>query len=62
MTQAEHIFPIPGTKRIKYLEENAGAIAIQFSKEELETINQIAPKNIASGLRYPEAMMKIVNA
>lgn len=62
LAQGEHIFPIPGTKRIKYLEENAGAVTISFTKEELETINTIAPKNIAAGLRYPEQMMKIVNA
>lgn len=62
LAQGEHIFPIPGTKRIKYLEENAGAVTISFTKEELETINIIAPKNIAAGLRYPEQMMKIVNA
>ena len=62
MAQGEHIFPIPGTKRIKYLEENAGALSISLSKEELETINRIAPKNSAAGLRYPEQGMKIVNA
>ena len=62
MAQDENIFPIPGTKRIKYLEENAGALNIRFTKEELDTINNIAPKNAAVGLRYPEAAMKIVNA
>lgn len=61
LTQDDHIFPIPGTKRIKYLEENAGASAITFTKEELDTINTIAPKGVAAGLRYPEAMMKSVN-
>lgn len=61
MAQGEHIFPIPGTKRIKYLEENAGALNITFSKEELAEIDAIAPKGIASGTRYPEAMMGIVN-
>lgn len=61
MAQDEHIFPIPGTKRIKYLEENARASAISFTKEELEMINTIAPRGVAAGLRYPEAMMKSVN-
>jgi aryl-alcohol dehydrogenase-like predicted oxidoreductase len=61
LAQGDHIFPIPGTKRIKYLEENAGALKVSFTKEELETIDTIAPKNAAAGLRYPEAMMKSVN-
>ncbi|MDP4261493.1 MAG: aldo/keto reductase [Bacteroidota bacterium] len=62
LAQGDHIFPIPGTKRIKYLEENAGALKVSFTKEELEAINTIAPKNVAAGLRYPEAMMKSLNA
>ncbi len=61
MAQDENIFPIPGTKRIKYLEENAGAINIHLTKEELDTIDIIAPKNIAVGLRYPEVMMQLLN-
>ena len=61
MAQDENIFPIPGTKRIKYLEENAAALNIHFTLTELEKINSIAPKNVAAGLRYPEQMMKSVN-
>jgi aryl-alcohol dehydrogenase-like predicted oxidoreductase len=61
MQQGANIFPIPGTKRIKYLEENAGALNVHFTAEELETINTIAPKDAAAGLRYPEAMMKLVD-
>jgi len=61
LAQDENIFPIPGTKRIKYLEENAGALNVRFTKEELETINAIAPKDIAAGMRYPEQMMQSLN-
>ena len=61
LAQGEHIFPIPGTKRIKYLEENAGAVSIHFTPEELDEINSIAPKDAAAGLRYPGAMMGSVN-
>ncbi len=61
MAQGEHIFPIPGTKRIKYLEENAGALNVVFSKAELDEIDAIAPKGVAAGMRYPEAMMGSVN-
>jgi aryl-alcohol dehydrogenase-like predicted oxidoreductase len=61
MAQGDHIFPIPGTKRIKYLDENVGAINVSFTKQELEEINTVFPKNIAAGLRYPEQMMASVN-
>jgi aryl-alcohol dehydrogenase-like predicted oxidoreductase len=61
LAQDENIFPIPGTKRIKYLEENAGALNVRFTKEELETINTIAPKDVAAGMRYPEQMMQSLN-
>ena len=61
MAQGNHIFPIPGTKRIKYLEENAEAIKIHFSNEELDEINRIAPKGAVAGLRYPVAMMGSIN-
>lgn len=60
LAQGDNIFPIPGTKRIKYLEENIGALKVQFTKEELAEIDAIAPKGIAAGQRYPEAMMASV--
>ena len=61
MAQGEHIFPIPGTKRIKYLEENVGAMDIHFTREELDTINAIFPADAAAGMRYPEQMMATLN-
>jgi aryl-alcohol dehydrogenase-like predicted oxidoreductase len=61
MAQGDYIFPIPGTKRIKYLEENVGALNVNLTKEELEEIDKIAPKNVAAGLRYPESFMGSVN-
>lgn len=62
LVQGDFIFPIPGTKRMKYLEENAGALQIQLTQKELEEIDSIVPKGVASGSRYPEAMMKLVSA
>jgi aryl-alcohol dehydrogenase-like predicted oxidoreductase len=62
MAQGDFIFPIPGTKRLKYLEENAGAFSVSFTKEELAEIDAVAPKGAASGLRYPGEMMKAVDA
>ena len=57
LAQGDHIFPIPGTKHKKYLEENVGALNIQLTKKELEELDAIAPKGAAAGMRYPEAMM-----
>lgn len=61
MAQGNFIFPIPGTKRIQYLEENADAIDLYFTEEELDEINAITPKDVASGMRYSEMGMKAVN-
>lgn len=61
MAQGDDIFPIPGTKRVKYLEENIAAADIKLSKEELAEINAIAPKDVAAGTRYPAASMQFVN-
>ena len=61
MAQGDNIFPIPGTKRIKYLDENVGALNIAFTQEELDEIAAIFPKNAAAGLRYPEQMMGSLN-
>ena len=62
LAQGQNIVPIPGTKRIKYLEQNAEAAEIILSREELAAIAAVFPKDAASGLRYPEAMMSSVNA
>lgn len=62
MAQGDYIFPIPGTKRVSYLEENAGAQNVILTKADLAVIDAIAPKGVASGLRYPEESMKAVNA
>ncbi|TXJ26993.1 MAG: aldo/keto reductase [Chitinophagaceae bacterium] len=62
MAQGDYIFPIPGTKRVSYLEENAGAQNVILTKADLAVIDAIAPKGAASGLRYSEESMKAVNA
>ncbi len=62
LAQGQDIVPIPGTKRRKYLEQNAETAEIILSQEELAAIEDVFPKDAVSGLRYPEAMMKSVNA
>ncbi|MGH2648795.1 MAG: aldo/keto reductase, partial [Ginsengibacter sp.] len=61
LAQGDFLFPIPGTKKVKYLEENVKAATILLSQKELTQIEKVFPKNAATGQRYPEAGMKIVN-
>ncbi len=61
LAQDDDIIPIPGTKRRSYLEQNAAAVGIQLSAKELERIDEVAPRGVASGGRYPEEMMGLVN-
>ncbi|KFA90347.1 aldo/keto reductase [Archangium violaceum] len=61
LAQGKDIAPIPGTKHVKYLEENAAAADIRLSPEELREIDTIAPKGVAAGTRYTEAGMKSVH-
>jgi aryl-alcohol dehydrogenase-like predicted oxidoreductase len=61
LAQGEDIIPIPGTKQRKYLEENASALNVKLTLQELERIDDVAPRGVAAGLRYPEHMMKLVN-
>jgi aryl-alcohol dehydrogenase-like predicted oxidoreductase len=61
LARADFIVPIPGTKRRTYLEENVAALHVQLSQEDLARIDAVAPPGIASGPRYPEAMMRALN-
>lgn len=59
--QGDDIAPIPGTKRIAYLEENAAAADVELSREVLDQLNKIAPVGVASGDRYSEKMMSSID-
>jgi aryl-alcohol dehydrogenase-like predicted oxidoreductase len=61
LAQGEDIVPIPGTKQRKYLEENVGALNVRLTDEDLERIDEVAPKGAAAGQRYHEAAMASVN-
>jgi aryl-alcohol dehydrogenase-like predicted oxidoreductase len=52
--RGEDIVPIPGTKRRSYLEENAEAVDVELTDEELERLEQVFPQGAAAGDRYPD--------
>jgi aryl-alcohol dehydrogenase-like predicted oxidoreductase len=54
LSRGDDVVPIPGTKRRRYLEENAEAADVELTDEELERIEQAFPKGAASGERYPD--------
>ncbi len=56
--QGNNIVPIPGTKRRTYLEENVRSIDVMLTREDLDRIDEVAPKGVAAGTRYPEAAMQ----
>ena len=60
LAQGEQLVPIPGTKRRKYLQENAAAVDVVLSEDELARIDAVFPVGVAAGTRYPEAMMRLV--
>jgi aryl-alcohol dehydrogenase-like predicted oxidoreductase len=59
--QGEDVVPIPGTKRREYLEENAAAVNVTLTDEDLRRIEEVMPKGVAAGERYGEAGMSTVN-
>jgi aryl-alcohol dehydrogenase-like predicted oxidoreductase len=61
LAQGRDIVPIPGTTRLRHLEENVAALGVNLSGEDLKAIREAMPKEAVSGLRYPEEMMRFVN-
>ncbi|KKB65238.1 aldo/keto reductase [Robbsia andropogonis] len=59
--RGDDIVPIPGTKRRTYLEENAAAMSITLSVDELQALDRALPPNVVSGARYSEARMKSID-
>jgi aryl-alcohol dehydrogenase-like predicted oxidoreductase len=54
LAQGEDVVPIPGTKRVRYLEENAAAAEVQLDKEDLVRLDEVAPVGVTAGERYPD--------
>jgi len=61
LAQGKDIVPIPGTTSRDHLEENIAAMDIKLTKSDLSDINTAMPPGAASGMRYPEAMMHLIN-
>jgi aryl-alcohol dehydrogenase-like predicted oxidoreductase len=59
LSRGEHVVPIPGTKRVAYLEENLASAEVRLTEAGAEAIAQALPA--AAGERYPEAVMRSVN-
>ncbi|WP_395762919.1 aldo/keto reductase [Elizabethkingia anophelis] len=61
LAQGDDIIPIPGTKRVKYLEQNIEAASVTFTETEKSQIEEIVKKYPNTGPRYSEGSMKLVN-
>jgi aryl-alcohol dehydrogenase-like predicted oxidoreductase len=61
LAQGDNVIPIPGTKRRKYLEENATAVDVILSPEDLEEIERLLKKYPNIGPRYTEREFQMVN-
>jgi aryl-alcohol dehydrogenase-like predicted oxidoreductase len=62
LAQGDDVVPIPGTKRRHYLEENAGALEVELTGEDLAAIEEVTPRGSAAGARYTPQHMANVNA
>ncbi|MSR54673.1 MAG: aldo/keto reductase [Gemmataceae bacterium] len=61
LAQGEDIVPIPGTKRVRYLDENLGSLQVRLSADELRQIDTIIPAGVTAGDRYPPHAMRAID-
>jgi aryl-alcohol dehydrogenase-like predicted oxidoreductase len=61
LSQGNDIVPIPGTKRVRYLEENLGAVSLKLSADDLRQLDEAFPVGAAAGDRYTPQGMQAVN-
>ncbi len=62
LAQGDFVAPIPGTKRRKYLEDNAGAVRVKLGAAELTRIEAVMPPGAAAGERYSPLGMGLTDA
>jgi aryl-alcohol dehydrogenase-like predicted oxidoreductase len=61
LAQGGHIVPIPGTKHVRYLEDNLGALQVRLTADELCRLDETFPQGVTAGPRYPARAMRFVN-
>ena len=61
LAQGEHLVPIPGTRRVRTLEENVAAADLVLSADDLAAIEAVFPKDAATGHRYATAGQSSLN-
>jgi aryl-alcohol dehydrogenase-like predicted oxidoreductase len=61
LAQGDDIVPIPGTRRVAHLEQNAGAAEVQLTPEEALTLVELVPAGETAGGRYPPQFMKSID-
>jgi aryl-alcohol dehydrogenase-like predicted oxidoreductase len=61
LAQGDDIVPIPGTKHVRYLDDNIGALQVQLTDADLRRLDEILPPGAAAGQRYHERGMETVN-
>src|SRR5947208_5752780 len=61
LAQGEDIVPIPGTRHIKYLDENIGALEVKLTQDDLHRLDEILPPGAAAGTRYHARGMETIN-
>jgi aryl-alcohol dehydrogenase-like predicted oxidoreductase len=61
LAQGDDILPIPGTRRAKYVDENAAAADLRLTAQQVRRLDEAMPAGAATGDRYVEAGMRSVN-
>jgi aryl-alcohol dehydrogenase-like predicted oxidoreductase len=61
LAQGEDIVPIPGTKHVRHLDENIGALEVKLTEADLKRLDEILPPGAAAGERYHARGMETVN-
>ncbi len=59
--RGDDIVPIPGTKRVPYLEQNLAAAEIELTRDDLARLDEAMPVGATAGQRYPEPMMELLH-
>jgi aryl-alcohol dehydrogenase-like predicted oxidoreductase len=62
LAKGNDIAPIPGTKQVRYLEENAGATEVVLSPDDLAALDAAFPPGAAAGERYPPESMRLLDS